>query len=87
MNSGEHNDRLDKRLEKAAQDFNEPPETPRNAMWARIIAGRADRRITGTLHPIPVWRSPRMWVPAVAVVKLLLFQTIRSDTSVKPSPL
>lgn len=72
MNNGEHNDRLDKRLEKAAQDFNEPPETPRDAMWARIIAGRADRRGAATIHPIPIWRSPRMWVPAVAAAVLLI---------------
>lgn len=72
MNNGEHNDRLDGRLEKAARDYNEPPETPRGPMWARIVAGRADRRRVGNVHPIPIWRSPRMWVPAVAVAVLLI---------------
>ena len=72
MNDGEHNDRLDERLERAAREYNEPPETPRDAMWARIVAGRADRRRARDVYPIPVWRAPRMWVPAVAVAVLLI---------------
>ncbi len=34
-------DRLDERLREAAQAYNAPPETPREAMWARIQATRA----------------------------------------------
>jgi hypothetical protein len=44
-------DRLDDLLRDAAQDYNDPPETPRDAMWAAIqreraetTAGQADRR-------------------------------------------
>jgi len=72
MTDRNDNDRLDERLERAAREYNEPPETPRDAMWARIVAGRADRRRTRDVYPIPVWRSPRMWVPAVAVAVLLI---------------
>ncbi len=34
------NDRLDDLLRDAARDYNEPPATPRNQMWERIVAAR-----------------------------------------------
>jgi hypothetical protein len=34
-------DRLDDQLEEGAREYNEPPETPRDAMWAAIVASRA----------------------------------------------
>jgi hypothetical protein len=34
-------DRLDDQLEEGAREHNEPPETPRDAMWAAIVASRA----------------------------------------------
>ncbi|HEX2251428.1 MAG TPA: hypothetical protein VHH32_13865, partial [Gemmatimonadales bacterium] len=33
-------DRLDDQLSAAARDYNQPPETPREAMWERIVAER-----------------------------------------------
>ncbi|UCC84753.1 MAG: hypothetical protein JSW46_07490 [Gemmatimonadota bacterium] len=36
-------DRFDKLLIEAARDYNEPPETPRELMWARIDATRRER--------------------------------------------
>ena len=36
-------DRLDDQLRDAAREYNQPPETPREAMWARIVAERAER--------------------------------------------
>jgi hypothetical protein len=36
-------DRLDDLLRDAAKDYNDPPETPRDAMWERIVAERAER--------------------------------------------
>jgi hypothetical protein len=36
-------DRLDDQLRDAAKDYNDPPETPRDAMWERIVAERAER--------------------------------------------
>jgi hypothetical protein len=35
-------DRLDDMLRDAARDYNQPPETPREIMWARIVARRAE---------------------------------------------
>jgi hypothetical protein len=34
-------DRLDDRLKELAGEYNDPPETPREAMWQRIVAARA----------------------------------------------
>ena len=36
-------DRFDENLIEAARDYNEPPETPRELMWARIDATRRER--------------------------------------------
>jgi hypothetical protein len=36
-------DRFDEILVEAARDYNEPPETPRELMWARIDATRRER--------------------------------------------
>ena len=44
-------DRLDEQLKDLAAEYNRPPETPREEMWAAIqknrAAYRAPRRITG----------------------------------------
>ncbi|HEX5962192.1 MAG TPA: hypothetical protein VFY42_00555 [Gemmatimonadales bacterium] len=44
-------DRFDDQLRESAKDYNEPPETPREEMWAAIRAerasGKADRRTGG----------------------------------------
>jgi hypothetical protein len=37
-------DRFDDQLQDAARDYNVPPETPRDEMWQRIVAARADER-------------------------------------------
>ena len=37
-----HDDRLDDRLRELAGEYNTPPETPREAMWQRIVAQRAE---------------------------------------------
>ena len=36
-------DRLDDLLRDAARDYNEPPETPREEMWERIMAEKAEK--------------------------------------------
>ena len=36
-------DRLDDLLREAASEYNQPPETPRELMWERIVAERAER--------------------------------------------
>ena len=37
-------DRFDDQLREAARDYNAPPETPRDAMWTKIVAERAERK-------------------------------------------
>jgi hypothetical protein len=37
-------DRLDDRLQELAGQYNEPPETPREAMWQNIVAARAAQK-------------------------------------------
>ena len=58
-------DRLDERIEEAAQGYNPPPETPREAMWSRISAARADP--AGRAAP-PA--GPGAPVPPLALVSL-----------------
>jgi hypothetical protein len=36
-------DRLDDLLRDSAREYNEPPETPRDLMWERIVAGRKEK--------------------------------------------
>src|SRR4051812_28931800 len=36
-------DRLDDQLRDAARDYNAPPETPREEMWASIVARRGEK--------------------------------------------
>jgi hypothetical protein len=38
------NDRIDGQLRAAARDYNEPPETPREAMWERIVVERKSEK-------------------------------------------
>lgn len=59
-------DRLDARLRELAQDYQRPPETPRDAMWERIQAARRTAR-PGVRRPSPVWR----WGLAIAAVLVL----------------
>jgi hypothetical protein len=70
--NGKSDDRLDKRLVDAARQYNEPPETPRDAMWSRILAGRAERRVTQLPPSRPFWRSRWMWLPAAAAAVLVI---------------
>jgi hypothetical protein len=39
-------DGLDDRLRELAAEYNQPPETPRDAMWQRIVAQRAEKADT-----------------------------------------
>lgn len=42
-------DRFDDQLRESARDYNDPPETPREQMWAAIQAKRKEKR---HLHPL-----------------------------------
>jgi len=61
-------DQLDERLRAAARDYNLPPETPREEMWARIQAGR---RAAGPRSP-RILLFPRRWVPWAAAAAAIL---------------
>ncbi|HEV8264473.1 MAG TPA: hypothetical protein VGQ06_05945 [Gemmatimonadales bacterium] len=60
-------DRLDERLKQAAQDYNRPPETPRDAIWARIAAER-QRRAARRVIELKPWAR---WMLAAAALLLL----------------
>lgn len=61
-------DRFDDFLRNVARDYNAPPPTPRDAMWARIDAERR-ARAAGTAHPLPLRR--RWWPLAVGIAAAL----------------
>ena len=68
-------DRLDDQLRDAAQDYNDPPETPREEMWARIVAQR-EEKTEKTLTPVTPFRPlrhlrPWSWAAGIAAVLAL----------------
>ncbi|HEY9013659.1 MAG TPA: hypothetical protein VIM84_01175 [Gemmatimonadales bacterium] len=72
-------DRFDDQLRDAAREYNQPPETPREEMWARIRAERTgeaekadstDRRIL-PFRPVRSLRSSRPFRYAAGIAALL----------------
>ena len=58
-------DRLDDQLRDAAKDYNDPPETPREQIWARIVTERAEKAETRRhLRPL-------RWAAGIAAVLAL----------------
>lgn len=72
MNDDRFDDKFEERLADAARHYNDPPETPREEMWSRIRAERAERQVTRLPSPGGFWRLRRMWIPAVAAAVLVL---------------
>jgi len=76
-------DPLDPRLRDAAADYNKPPETPREAMWAAIQSGRTRpaRR--------PIWK-PLLWgglaAAAVLVLGILIGRALMSGSHAPVNP-
>ncbi|MBA3521433.1 MAG: hypothetical protein H0T90_02865 [Gemmatimonadales bacterium] len=62
-------DRLDDLVRDAARQYNAPPETPKEEMWARVRAGRLSgaRRRKGRRVV-----APRYWVPWAAAAAAVL---------------
>jgi hypothetical protein len=56
-------------LQRAARDYNSPPPTPRDAMWARIEAERRARSASAATHEV---RS-RRWLMLGAAIAAMLF--------------
>jgi hypothetical protein len=63
-------DKLDEQLKELVEDYNAPPETPRDRMWMAIQAGRARRQPAA-----PGGRSRVIWfgLAAAAVLALGIF--------------
>jgi hypothetical protein len=70
-------DRLDDLLRDASRDYNEPPETPRDVMWERIVAERRERTEKADRMPgvAPIRHSrhvhPLRWVAGIAALLAL----------------
>ncbi|HWB43306.1 MAG TPA: hypothetical protein VG500_18730 [Gemmatimonadales bacterium] len=64
-------DRLDQRVQEAAQAYHRPPATPREEMWTRIAAARRevrDDRPEPQVLPIRRWRTAGLAAAAAAVL-------------------
>ena len=89
------NDRFDDLLRDAAREYNEPPETPRDQIWERIVAERAatvekaDAKERGIIS-IRSFRSPRYLRFAAGIAAVLALGigigrlSIHTAPSVKP---
>jgi hypothetical protein len=63
------NDRIDEQLRAAAREYNEPPETPREAMWERIVLSRAESAEQAERTAVRPFRSfPARLVAGIAAV-------------------
>jgi len=71
--SDEHRDKL---IHELAQDFNDPPATPRDEIWARIEQARRPASVLGGRR----LSSPWFWMPAAAAAILLLGIMIGRDS-------
>jgi hypothetical protein len=63
-------DRLDDQLRDAAKDYNDPPETPREEMWERIVAMREAENGIRPFRPLRHFR-PLAWATGIAAVLAL----------------
>jgi hypothetical protein len=91
MNDGGFKDKFgDERVRDAARQYNEPPETPRETMWSRIEAARAEKRAERRkmYKPArrPFWQSFRLWVPAAAAAMLVIGISIGRFTAPGDDP-
>ena len=73
------NDPLDQRIRAAARDYNHPPETPREEMWARIAEARraaTSRPSAGTgaapREPVIIPLRRRRWAGLAAAAAAIL---------------
>jgi hypothetical protein len=65
-------DRLDDLLRDAGQDYNDPPETPRDAMWAAIQAARTKETETSVTPLRPIRHlHPLRWAVGIAALLAL----------------
>ncbi len=72
MNEDKFEEKALRRLKERARDYNAPPETPRETMWARIQAERSKRRETYRSARGFFWLPRKIWLPAAAAAVLTL---------------
>ena len=65
-------DRIDQRLRELARDYHRPPATPREELWARIAAARADRRAAPRVLVLRPWLRWGLAAAAVLVLGIAL---------------
>jgi hypothetical protein len=70
-----------KRVRNVVRQYNEPPETPRDAIWARIQTERARKRAPEFPWWRRIWTMPRVWVPAAAAAVLVMGVSIGRFTA------
>lgn len=63
-------DRFQDFVRRAAHGYNRPPEAPREQMWARIAATRAERKLARAARPSPRQLWLRWGLAAAAVLAL-----------------
>lgn len=61
-------DEFENFLRHAARDYNEPPSTPRDAMWVRIDAARRAKSAPAPLHAV----SPHRWLVIGSAIAAML---------------
>jgi hypothetical protein len=74
-------DRFDETLREAARDYNDPPPTPRDAMWARIEAARAGSSTVVPLHRrVPRWGAWTLGLAAMLMIGIAIGRLTRIDS-------
>jgi hypothetical protein len=89
-------DRLDERIREGARQYNAPPETPREEMWARIAEARharatspAPQRPEARVLPLRRWRWAALAAAAAAILAVgvgIGRQTVVTEVPVVAGP-
>lgn len=79
-------DRLEERLLEAARRYHEPPQTPREEIWARLEQHRSARQAAPP-RPVPfAWRARTRWLrPLLAAAAVLMLGIAIGRLTLAPS--
>src|SRR5690242_14734496 len=75
-------DQFDEQLRDAVRDYHRPPETPRDAIWARIEAARQEQQAP----VVPIRRLPRRLAWGVGIAATLAIGVAIGRYSVARTP-